>query len=134
MAYEKHSWSCGEKITADKMNNLENGIEEALDCCGGGTDLLVVDITAYAPQCGGTYVVTPSHTYDEISEAFENGKLVVFRTEHWCDSTPHNILVNFAKRSDNPGMDYSFYAYSPTSGGKVITTYVDGMREWHFVP
>lgn len=36
MAYEKHTWECGEKITADKMNNLENGIEEALQGGGGG--------------------------------------------------------------------------------------------------
>lgn len=36
MAYEKHTWECGEKITADKMNNLENGIEEALAGGGGG--------------------------------------------------------------------------------------------------
>ena len=31
MAYERHEWQCGETVTADKMNNLEDGIEEALD-------------------------------------------------------------------------------------------------------
>lgn len=36
MSYEKHEWQCGETVTADKMNNLEDGIEEALACCGGG--------------------------------------------------------------------------------------------------
>lgn len=33
MAYEKKTWVCGETITADGLNNIENGIEEALDCC-----------------------------------------------------------------------------------------------------
>lgn len=36
MAYERHNWLCGEKITAELLNNIEDGIEEALACCGGG--------------------------------------------------------------------------------------------------
>lgn len=35
MAYEKQTWVCGETITADKLNHIEEGIE---DCCGGGSD------------------------------------------------------------------------------------------------
>lgn len=33
MAYEKHEWTCGETITADLLNNLEGGVEQALECC-----------------------------------------------------------------------------------------------------
>ena len=33
MAYEKQTWVCGETITADKLNHMEDGIEQ---CCGGG--------------------------------------------------------------------------------------------------
>lgn len=36
MAYEPKEWVCGETITADGLNNLEEGVQEALDCCGGG--------------------------------------------------------------------------------------------------
>lgn len=36
MAYTRHEWSCGETITADLLNNLEGGVEEAL--AGGGGD------------------------------------------------------------------------------------------------
>ena len=32
MSYEKQTWVCGETITADKLNHMEEGIEE---CCGG---------------------------------------------------------------------------------------------------
>ena len=38
MAYEPKEWVCGETITADGLNNLEEGVQEALDCCGGGGD------------------------------------------------------------------------------------------------
>ena len=34
MSYTKHTWSDGELVTAAKMNNIENGIEEASS--GGG--------------------------------------------------------------------------------------------------
>ena len=33
MAYEPTVWNCGDTITADKMNKLEQGLAE---CCGGG--------------------------------------------------------------------------------------------------
>ena len=36
MAYVRHDWVCGETITEQKMNNIEDGIEEALECCSGG--------------------------------------------------------------------------------------------------
>lgn len=30
MAYKKHTWKKGEKITSELLNNIENGIAEAL--------------------------------------------------------------------------------------------------------
>ena len=36
MAYEPKTWECGETITADALNNLEEGVQEALECCSGG--------------------------------------------------------------------------------------------------
>lgn len=38
MAYTPKQWVCGETITADGLNNIEEGIQEALDCCGSGGD------------------------------------------------------------------------------------------------
>lgn len=36
MAYEKHEWVNNETITASKLNNIEDGIEEAAQSGGGG--------------------------------------------------------------------------------------------------
>lgn len=33
MPYSRHTWECGESITASRLNNIEDGIEEALACC-----------------------------------------------------------------------------------------------------
>ena len=40
MSYEKHTWVNNETITAAKMNNIEDGIEEAAQ--SGGYDLVIV--------------------------------------------------------------------------------------------
>lgn len=36
MAYEQHEWVNGETITAEKLNNIEEGIAEAAQSGGGG--------------------------------------------------------------------------------------------------
>lgn len=33
MAYTPKTWACGETITDEGLNNIEEGIQEALDCC-----------------------------------------------------------------------------------------------------
>lgn len=38
MSYEQHEWVNGETITAEKMNNIEEGIVEASQSGGGGYD------------------------------------------------------------------------------------------------
>lgn len=30
MSYSRHTWECGESITAGRLNNIEDGIEEAM--------------------------------------------------------------------------------------------------------
>ena len=35
MAYEPKTWVCGETITADGLNNIEEGVQEALEGSGG---------------------------------------------------------------------------------------------------
>lgn len=39
MAYEKQTWECGETITADKLNHMEDGIANA---SGGGTEPFLI--------------------------------------------------------------------------------------------
>ncbi len=45
MAYEKQNWECGETITADKLNHMEDGIENA----GGSSEPLVVNMVDTDP-------------------------------------------------------------------------------------
>ena len=46
MAYTRHHWVCGETVTAELLNNIEDGIEEALACCsGGGGDTVTITVS-----------------------------------------------------------------------------------------
>ena len=71
MAYEKHVWQTGQVITADKLNNIQDGINEErerervykvnLTLQGDGTD-------------GNPYRYETDKTWQEIADAFDAGQ------------------------------------------------------------
>ena len=69
MAYEPTVWACGDTITADKLNKLENGLAE---CCGGGSAPLVVHVVESEQLCGGEPLLMLDKTWQEIRNAFPN--------------------------------------------------------------
>lgn len=75
MAYEKQEWKCGDTVTADKLNHMEDGIESANS--GGGSTPLIVTFTQEEEPCpGGTSARTKktySHSWKEIHDSLENG-------------------------------------------------------------
>ena len=68
MAYEKHTWETGETITAEKLNNLEDGVS------GNNSDLFIVTVIQ-----DGNNIGLADKTIAEISEAWESGKIIVFK-------------------------------------------------------
>lgn len=82
MAYTKQNWECGDLITADKMNHIEEGIEDASS--GGGTEPLIVhsqvmtaEEMAEAELTGVVVALrldTPTAT---IRQAFQSGRTVL---------------------------------------------------------
>lgn len=53
MSYVKTTWANGDVITADKLNNIENGIESAGSGGGGGNTFGLVIETIAMPNSGG---------------------------------------------------------------------------------
>lgn len=70
MAYEKQTWECGESITAEKLNHMEQGIEDASNSGGGTDDLFLIRFTDIS-------ALTVDKTAEEILEAFNDGKKIV---------------------------------------------------------
>lgn len=95
MAYERHEWICGETITADLLNNLEEGVEEALGCCGQG-DTLIFTATGESVPCPldpsttGTKL-TYSHSWQEIYDALAAGKRVVVIEDDGTEIRQYNV-------------------------------------------
>lgn len=67
MAYEKHTWVNNETITAAKMNNIEDGIEEAAQSGGGGAVIIIDDGTALDKTFAEIYDLVESGTPCYIS-------------------------------------------------------------------
>lgn len=76
MAYTPTNWQCGDVVTAEKLNNIESGIGEALDCCGSPTAPLILQIETDEtdPQNPFVEITTP---YSEIKAAYLSGRAVI---------------------------------------------------------
>jgi hypothetical protein len=116
MSYEKHTWIDGELVTAAKMNNIENGIEEASSGGGsGGDDTMYVRFT----NSGGTW--SADHTIAQIAEAIDEGKIVLGIYPNSGES------VCCARKASTWGSNYnisfSFVGYG--SGANSNRLYVD---------
>lgn len=75
MAYERQTWACGDTITADKLNHIEEGLEEC--CSGGGTSS--EPLVGYVNRVGNSY--TFSLTYEELAEAYSQGRTIIATAE-----------------------------------------------------
>lgn len=112
MSYEKKTWETGEVITADGLNNLEEGVQEALDCCGGAEQpIFVVNVTNPIEGEGDP---TSDKTYAEIYEAYEAEKLIICRVHSQVMPGPGGpvVLKELPMAYNGVGFSY-FYTYTP---------------------
>ena len=100
MAYTPTNWSCGDTITADKMNKLEQGLAE---CCGGGSEPLIVNVVDSDPSSAKGASSTPpmrdvasnqwlDKTWQQISDAFPN--VIVIDNLNGYKMTVASIFTN----------------------------------------
>ena len=68
MSYNKHTWETGETITAEKLNNLEDGIDDI-------SDVLIANIS----YTGSATVL--DKTYAEFKNALLRGQTVIICQE-----------------------------------------------------
>lgn len=68
MAYTKNNWQTGDTITADKLNNMESGIENA-------NEPFIVTCTPTSADFSGTM----DKTNAEIDAAYNAEKSIIFR-------------------------------------------------------
>lgn len=74
MAYTPKEWECGETITAEALNHMEQGIAEASSGGGEDSNVFIVKFTLSGSFPNPT--VTADKTLEEIATANEEGKLI----------------------------------------------------------
>ena len=123
MAYEKQTWQCGETITADKLNHMEDGIEEC--CSGGGSAPLIVEVVEYTPTCepGCTPITGEalSATWQDMKDAIDEGRNVYLSHTQLIDEINANVIEQLVVLIWADGTGYiahfanrNFEAESPT--------------------
>ena len=94
MAYTKHVWECGETITAERMNNIEDGIESASS--GGGEALFVRYDHSETVENGGTetYYHYFDKTWQEVHDALTSGRMVFVHLVGANDANEPTLIVS----------------------------------------
>lgn len=115
MSFEKKEWKYGDTITADELNRLEGGVEEALDkgysCTEERTTLTDESVTTIADDDmnrGALAYSTPIDA-DTIKVTF-NG------TEYVCDAQYGLMSKTYGAPMEEDNIDWSEYPFQIISG------------------
>ena len=81
MSYTPKTWQCGEKITAEALNRLEQSVASA---SGGDTIIFTIEERpATAEECPNqevqSSVYTYSHSWQELHDALSQDKRVIYK-------------------------------------------------------
>lgn len=102
MSYTPTQWQTGDTITAEKLNNMERGIENA-------NEPFIVTLTPTAGDFSGTM----DKTVGEIYEAWTAGEKIIFKLDISGITSPGDYYyVECAAQYTSNGFDYpSFNAF-----------------------
>ena len=96
MAYEPNVWKCGDTITADQLNRLEQAVAE-LSQGGGQSGALVVRQQEEQSIVGVTLY---DKTWEEVFDASSNGQLVTINLTDNEEYVNIAYLINAQIRND----------------------------------
>lgn len=118
MAYEKQTWECGETISADKLNHMEDGIansggDAGYECTETRTTLTEESVTTSATMLG-TVVRILSYSQEISADTI---RVTFDGTEYECEKIASDTEnVYGATYNESTGtMDWSEYPFSVVS-------------------
>lgn len=88
MSYNKTTWATGDIVTAEKLNNIENGITN--------NNIYTASIISNVDESTGEETVTLDKTWQEIFDATQSGRLVRFMQ---------------ASVEEHPGVEELYYGF-----------------------
>lgn len=127
MAYTPKTWECGETITADALNHIEQGIADSGG--GGGSSNFVITFSVHYDEQAEDFVWSADRTLDEILQAWNDGQNIVGynETEGGIEIYPlTNMYINDPRVA--MGFKTTFVE------GNTITTRTFGISAWTDMP
>ena len=133
MSYNKTTWANGDVITAEKLNNIEDGIAGA-----GGGDGGIYIIHAESSSTDNDFSVTVEENVADIKNAIESGLNVIMDIVDQGGGTTRLGLANYGLTDDSELIDFISIPYvdvqSPgskqTSFSQLYVSY-DGDNTWY---
>lgn len=128
MAYTPTEWQCGDTVTAERLNNLEEGVQEALSSGGGSagyscieerTTLIDESVTTESQGAFAVGTLSESISGDEIIVTFDG-------TEYECELLSDGSY-GASYDGSTGGFDWSKYPFSIDYDE--IATEVDGTHQ-----
>lgn len=121
MAYTRHTWVDNETISKEKLNNIEDGIEEASQSNGA--------MYVHGSYVGGNY--TLDKTIQELYDATQAGIPVylVYQYGGWTDYVSENSLCRLWSVFK---YDESVYRVGFLRTGGYENNYIPNLRAWIF--
>ncbi len=111
MAYERNEWQCGDDITAEKLNNIEDGIEQALsiyECEEAYETVFDDDMTAYDIESS----IAWAETVQGIWVVSRTAKVTVDGTEYVVEGILDDFGTGvFAQYGSLPDPDTGEYLF-----------------------
>ena len=114
--YTRHNWGVDEIVTAQKLNNIEDGVSNLYD--GGSSFIITAEYDAT------TQVHTLNKTWKEIHENFINGVHCLIR---YLDNYPPLICVKTV--FINPGSSNAYVVDTHFGSGSPVSTYTTSSEE-----
>lgn len=128
MAYTPKEWECGEVVTAEALNHIEQGI---LGASSSGASSLV--IKAASIEKGDTAYVYTDKTFNEVADAMRNGTpcYVGFEANAVCSATSADdlnqlLLMLPVLEADTSSMEICYFDTN-TANRSYLQTTADGV-------
>ena len=135
MAFIKKDWKCGDTITADDLNRLEGGVEEALskDCDKGYScseeRVTLTDESVTTTVNEGNSFAMGNFAYSELITA-DTIKVIFNGTEYTCSKQVVSSAVEYGAPFDEEASqpDWSEYPFAISSSpmGNLLVTETAG--------
>ena len=98
MSYTKHTWTNGDVITATKLNEMENGIDEASSGESPG-GILIINETEVDDSHGNGLIL--DKTWQEIFDAIYEDKKACYIYYDETTTNDHNTVISVVTRVDS---------------------------------